>query len=72
MIGNFQSYPLLSLRIVASADLDIDVVDWSKLWLYEIDLVIQPVNWSISDAIKLPRYRLWLVIFSRILRFHSG
>ena len=48
MIGNFQLYPLFSLQIVASADLDIDVVDWSKLWLFEIDLVIQPVNWSIA------------------------
>jgi len=57
MIGNFQSYPLFSLRIVASADLDIDVIGWSKLWLFEIDLVIQHANWSISDAIKLPSYR---------------
>ena len=57
MIGNFQVYPLFSLRLVASADLDIDVIDWSKLRLFEIDLVIQPVNWSISDAIKLPCYR---------------
>ena len=56
MIGNFQSYPLFSLRFVASADLDIDAIDWSKLWLFKIDLVIQPVNWSISDAIKLPCY----------------
>ena len=28
MIGNFQSYPLVSLQLEASADLDIDAINW--------------------------------------------
>ena len=30
MIGNFLSYPLFSLWLVASADLDIELIDWSN------------------------------------------